>query len=61
MAEEPLRGSYAIKLMYVCMYFNQRFYWPVTVLKSLKRFLYIIARKKASQQYEKISLCINQC
>ena len=27
----------------------------------LKRFLHIIARKKANQQYEKISLCINQC
>ena len=47
MAEEPPRGSsYAIKLMYVCMYFKQGFYRPVTVLESLKRFLHIIARKK---------------
>ena len=39
-----------------------RFYLPVTVLESLKRFLHIIARKKkANQQYEKIALCINQC
>ena len=62
MAEEPPRGSsYAIKLMYVCMYFKQGFYRPVTVLESLKRFLHIITRKKTNQQYEKISLCINQC
>ena len=62
MAEEPPRGSsYAIKLMYVCMYFKQRFYRPVTVLESFKRFLHTIARKKANQQYGKISLCINQC
>ena len=62
MAEEPPRGSsYAIKLMYVCMYFKQGFYRPITVLESLKRFLHIIARKKTNQQYEKISLCINQC
>ena len=46
MAEEPPRGSsYAIKLMYVCMYFKQRFYRPVTVLESLKRFLHIIVRR----------------
>ena len=62
MAEQPPRGSsYAIKLMYVCMYFKQGFYRPVTVLESLKRFLHIITRKKTNQQYEKISLCINQC
>ena len=47
--------------MYVCMYFKQGFYRPITVLESLKRFLHIIARKKTNQQYEKISLCINQC
>ena len=45
----------------VCMYFKQGFYRPVTVLESLKRFLHIFARKKTNQQYEKISLCINQC
>ena len=61
MVEEPPRGSYAIKLMYVCMYFKQRFYRPVTVLESLKRFLHIIVRKKTNQQYEKISFCISQC
>ena len=61
MAEEPPRGSCAIKLMYVCMYFKQRFYRPVTVLESLKRFLHIIVRKKTNQQYEKISFCISQC
>jgi len=51
MAEEAPRGSYAIK--YVCMYFKQRFYRPVAVPESLKRFLHIIVRKKANQQYEK--------
>ena len=30
-----------------------RFYRPVTVLESLKRFLHIIARKKTNQQYKK--------
>ena len=55
------KGSYAIKLMYGCMHFKQRFYRPVTVLESLKRFLHIIARKKASPKCGKISLCINQC
>ena len=55
MAEEPPRGSsYAIKLMYVCMYFKQRFYRPFTVLESLKRFLHIIARKKTNLQYKNI-------
>jgi len=43
----------------VCMYFKQRFYRPVTVLESLKRFLHIIAQKKASQQYEK-NLALHQ-
>ena len=63
MAEEPPRGSsYAIKLIYVCMCFKQRFYLPVTVLKSLKPGSYIsLLEKKANQQYEKISLCIIQC
>ena len=60
MAEEPPRGSsYAIKLIYVCMCFKQRFYLPVTVLKSLKPGSYIsLLEKKANQQYEKFSLCI---
>ena len=53
MAEEPSRGSHAIKLMYVCMYFKQRFYRPVTVLESLKRFLHIIARKKGEPTIQK--------
>ena len=30
MAEEPPRGSYAIKLMYVCMYFKQRLFLPAS-------------------------------
>ena len=48
-----------IKLIYVCMYFKQRFYLSVTVLKSLKPGSYIsLLEKKANQQYEKISLCI---
>ena len=37
-----------------------RFYRPVTVLKSSKRFLHIITRKKTNQQYKNISLSINQ-
>ena len=50
MAEEPPRGSsYAIKLIYVCMYFKQRFYLPVTVLKSLKPGSYISLLEKKGE------------
>ena len=53
MEEEPPRGSYAIKLMYVCMYFKQRFYRPVAVLESLKRFLHIIVQKRRTNNMKK--------
>ena len=62
-----LSHSYVSKFLPFCaagdfLWGFLRFYLPVTVLKSLKPGSYIsLLEKKANQQYEKISLCINQC
>ena len=50
MAEEPPRGSYAIKLMYVCMYFKQRFYRPVLHIFLEKRLQWLIVAYESASE-----------